>query len=262
MHISYAHAVRGIFPDDLGEPAAPRLQAPDGHDGGRGVPHHAARPRGAAQERDGRLRRSRQHQVPGRVPAGLRGRGHPRHPRRVRDRSGGAVHAPALRAPKRRSARTAAFIRQWNGRLDGRLRAWAMPFSPETCSADLLRGAQAGGRRARGPGSPSTTTAGPRRGTDSVARHGLHPDRSTSNRSACSGRTCCWPTRSASTRPRSTAWPAPARRSRCARSPRPRAGAACRQHGRMPELLAKGVQVALGCDSPEQLEPPRHGARP
>ena len=27
-----------------------------------------------------------------------------------------------------------------HGRLDGRIRAWAMPFSPETCSTDLLRG--------------------------------------------------------------------------------------------------------------------------
>ena len=35
-------------------------------------------------------------------------------------------------------ARTAAFIDKWNGRLEGRLRAWAMPFSPETCSAELL----------------------------------------------------------------------------------------------------------------------------
>ena len=36
--------------------------------------------------------------------------------------------------------RSAAFIDKWHGRLDGRLRAWAMPFSPETCSAELLRG--------------------------------------------------------------------------------------------------------------------------
>ena len=37
-------------------------------------------------------------------------------------------------------ARTAAFIQKWHGRLDGRIRAWAMPFSPETCSAELLQG--------------------------------------------------------------------------------------------------------------------------
>lgn len=39
-------------------------------------------------------------------------------------------------------ARTAAFIKQYDGRLDGRLRAWAMPFSPETCSRELLAGAK------------------------------------------------------------------------------------------------------------------------
>src|SRR5499433_995647 len=36
--------------------------------------------------------------------------------------------------------KTAAFLGKWQGRLDGRIKAWAMPFSPETCSADLLRG--------------------------------------------------------------------------------------------------------------------------
>jgi cytosine/adenosine deaminase-related metal-dependent hydrolase len=39
-------------------------------------------------------------------------------------------------------ARTEAFIRTYDRRLDGRLRAWAMPFSSDTCSADLLRGAR------------------------------------------------------------------------------------------------------------------------
>ncbi|MBV9323131.1 MAG: amidohydrolase family protein [Chloroflexi bacterium] len=37
--------------------------------------------------------------------------------------------------------RTAEFIRAYDGRLDGRLRAWAMPFSPDTCSSELLSGA-------------------------------------------------------------------------------------------------------------------------
>jgi 5-methylthioadenosine/S-adenosylhomocysteine deaminase len=38
--------------------------------------------------------------------------------------------------------RTATFIRAYDGRLDGRLRAWAMPFSTDTCSADMLSGAR------------------------------------------------------------------------------------------------------------------------
>src|SRR5207237_5825961 len=36
-------------------------------------------------------------------------------------------------------ARTRKFIEKWDRRLDGRIRAWAMPFSPESCSAELLR---------------------------------------------------------------------------------------------------------------------------
>jgi 5-methylthioadenosine/S-adenosylhomocysteine deaminase len=39
-------------------------------------------------------------------------------------------------------SRTAEFIRAYDGRLDGRLRAWAMPFSPDTCSNELLSGAR------------------------------------------------------------------------------------------------------------------------
>src|SRR5437016_12687539 len=35
--------------------------------------------------------------------------------------------------------RTGAFLDKWHGRLDGRIRAWAMPFSPETCTGDPLR---------------------------------------------------------------------------------------------------------------------------
>jgi cytosine/adenosine deaminase-related metal-dependent hydrolase len=35
--------------------------------------------------------------------------------------------------------KTSAFLKRWNGRLNGRVRAWVMPFSAETCSADLLK---------------------------------------------------------------------------------------------------------------------------
>jgi 5-methylthioadenosine/S-adenosylhomocysteine deaminase len=37
---------------------------------------------------------------------------------------------------------TEAFIKQFDHRLEDRVRAWAMPFSPDTCSADLLAGAK------------------------------------------------------------------------------------------------------------------------
>jgi len=38
--------------------------------------------------------------------------------------------------------RTEAFIRTYDGRLEGRVRAWAMPFSTDTCSPELLGGAR------------------------------------------------------------------------------------------------------------------------
>src|SRR5437868_4315385 len=38
--------------------------------------------------------------------------------------------------------RTETFIRTYDRRLDGRVRAWAMPFSTDTCSAELLGGAR------------------------------------------------------------------------------------------------------------------------
>lgn len=38
--------------------------------------------------------------------------------------------------------RTESFIRGYDGRLEGRLRAWAMPFSTDTCSPELLAGAR------------------------------------------------------------------------------------------------------------------------
>jgi len=38
--------------------------------------------------------------------------------------------------------RTEAFIRTYDRRLEGRVRAWAMPFSTDTCSAELLGGAR------------------------------------------------------------------------------------------------------------------------
>src|SRR5207302_5816299 len=38
--------------------------------------------------------------------------------------------------------RTSEFIERYDRRLGGRLRAWAMPFSSDTCSAELLGGAR------------------------------------------------------------------------------------------------------------------------
>ena len=39
--------------------------------------------------------------------------------------------------------RTSAFVQKYDGRLEGRVRAWAMPFSADTCSWELLHGCKA-----------------------------------------------------------------------------------------------------------------------
>ena len=233
MHISYAASRARHLPGRPGEPAAPRLPAPDGDDGGGGVPHDAARPRGAPQERHRLLRRSRQHEVPGRVSAGVRGLRHPRDPRRVRDGPGGAVHAAPVR--HRGGDRPHRLLRRQVGRP---ARRTDPGVGDAVLAGDLHRRpaerAEARGRRARDRAHPPPRQR-PQARRESLARHGVARP-STSNRSGSSGRTSCCPTCSGSTTPRSTASPGPARRWRCARSPRPR-GPGVAEHGRMPELL-------------------------
>ena len=138
MHISYAHPVRGIFPDDLGSP----------------LKHVFALQMAMTEEEEyhtsllALLELVRNGTVclldPGSTKfpdaclqayadAGVRvilGEG-------VTDRDA-PFPQPRLTTVEA-AARTAAFIDRWNGRLEGRLRAWAMPFSPETCSAELLQ---------------------------------------------------------------------------------------------------------------------------
>ena len=70
--------------------------------------------------------------------------------------------------------RTAAFIEKWHGRLDGRIRAWAMPFSPETCSAGLMTAL----KRVADERRTSLTLhhgSGPQALKDYQARHGKTP---------------------------------------------------------------------------------------
>src|SRR5256712_10159424 len=71
-------------------------------------------------------------------------------------------------------ARTASFVQKWHGRLQGRLSAWAMPFSPETCSADLLRGLKHVAD-ANQTGLTPHHRSGPQARQDYLARHGLRP---------------------------------------------------------------------------------------
>src|SRR5437879_1566573 len=148
--------------------------------------------------------------------------------------------------------------RACDGRRDGRLRAWAMPFSPETCSAELLQGLKrvvdergtrltlhrGSGPQARkdyqGRGAKNPTEyleALGVLGPNVLLAHALGLDDAEVDCVARTGAavTMC-----------------PVTAAKGAR------GATAL--GRMPELLARGVRVALGCDSPNNsnhLDPVR-----
>jgi cytosine/adenosine deaminase-related metal-dependent hydrolase len=145
-------------------------------------------------------------------------------------------------------ARTRSFVRKWDRRLDGRLRAWAMPFSPETCSADLLRGLKQVADEL-GTGLTLHHGSGPKAREEYLARHGLRPTEYLESIGVLGPNAllahalgldeaeieCLARTGTAVTMCPSTA---------------AKGGRGVPEHGRMPELLAKGVRVALGCDSP------------
>ena len=257
MHISYAHAVRGIFLDDLGSPLPYvfRLQMAMTED----EEYHTTLLGLVELLKSGTvcLRRSRQHQVPGRVPAGLFGRRHSRDSRRRRVGSEAPFPLRAT-APKRPSGAPAAFLRTWNGRLDGRLRAWAMPFSPETCSADLLRGVKRAADE-HGTGLTIHHGSGPDARRESVARHGLGPTQYLESVGVLGPNVLL--AHAPGLDERRDRMPGPHRHGRRGVSGHERQGAeGTAQHGRMPELLEKGVRVALGSDSPNNsnhLDPVR-----
>src|SRR5438445_761233 len=138
MHISYAHAVRGIFPDNLASPLA-----------------HVFKLQMAMTEEEEYLTT-----LLGLVELVKNGTvcfvdpGSTKFPDAclqayqdagIRVILGECVSDREAPFPLPRFAtdeaisRTAAFLKKWHGRLDGRLRAWAMPFSPETCTSELLR---------------------------------------------------------------------------------------------------------------------------
>ena len=145
-------------------------------------------------------------------------------------------------------ARTAAYIKKWNGRLEGRIRAWAMPFSADTCSADLLRGAKQAADE-HGGGFTLHHGSGPQARKDSQTRVGFSPTAYLESIGVLGPNVllahslglddaeidCIARTGTAVAMCPSTA---------------AKGGRGVPEHGRMPELLAKGVRVALGCDSP------------
>jgi 5-methylthioadenosine/S-adenosylhomocysteine deaminase len=247
MHISYAHCVRGIFPDDHGSPLkhvfalqAAMTEEEEYHTTLLGLlelvkngnvcfldPGSTKFPDACLQAyADAGIR-----VVTGECvidldsPLAL-----PRYPT-----------AEAI-------ARTAAFVKKWDGRLDGRMRAWAMPFSAETCSAELVSASKriadetgtgltlhhGSGAAARKEyeGKHGTTPTGYLEKIGALGRNvvlahalGIGDDEiDTIARTGTAVAMC------------------PSTAAKGARG--------VGEHGRMPELRAKGVRVALGCDSP------------
>ena len=247
MHISYAHPVRGIFPDDQGSPLKHvfALQAAMTED----EEYHATLLGLVELLRNGTVcfldpgsTKFPDACLQAYTDAGIRvimGDG-------VTDRE--APWPLARYETAEAVRRTTAFIDKWHGKLEGRLRAWAMPFSPETCSPELLQalkrvaddrhtgltlhhgsGEQARkDYQARGAKSPtqyleSLGVLGP----NVLLAHALGIDDAEIDCVARTGAAVAM---------------CPVTAAKGARG----AGAL----GRMPELLARGVRVALGCDSP------------
>jgi 5-methylthioadenosine/S-adenosylhomocysteine deaminase len=247
MHISYAHPVRGIFPDDVGSPLAhvfklqmAMTEEEEYHTTLLGIVELLKN--GTVCFLDPGSTKFPDACLQAYTDAGIRvilGDG-------VTD-----LEAPfplPRYATEEAVARTGSFVRKWHGRLDGRLRAWAMPFSPETCSADLLRGLKRVADE-QGTGLTLHHGSGPQARKDYQARHGLSPTAYLESLAVlgpnvvlahslgvdeaeieCLARTGA----SVAMCPITAA----------------KGGRGIRDNGRMPELLAKGVKVVLGCDSP------------
>ena len=247
MHISYAHAVRGIFPDELASPLVHVFTLQDAmteeeeyytsllgivellKNGTVGFVDP-----GSTKFPDACLQAYRDAGI--RVILG----------ECVTD--GDAPFRLPRYSTEEAIARSASFIRKWQGRLEGRLRAWAMPFSPETCSADLLRGLK---QVADEQGTSLTLHhgSGAQARKDYLARHGLRPTEYLESLGVLGPNVllahalgiddaeidCLARTETAVVMCPVTA---------------AKGGRGVPEHGKMPELLAKGIRVALGCDSP------------
>ena len=145
-------------------------------------------------------------------------------------------------------ARTASFLAKWHDRLDGRIRAWAMPFSLETCSAGLLQSLKRLVDEHR-TGLTLHHNSGTKARQDAVARWGYSPTAYLESMGVlgpnvllahCLGIDTAEIDCIARTGATVAMCPVTAAKG----------GRGVPEHGRMPELLARGVKVALGCDSP------------
>jgi cytosine/adenosine deaminase-related metal-dependent hydrolase len=247
MHISYAHAVRGIFPDNLGSPLS-----------------HVFKLQMAMTEEEeyattllGLVELLKSGTVcfvdPGSTKfpdACLQAY----EDAGIRVILGECVTDQEAPFPLPRFSaseavkRTAAFLDKWHGRLDGRIRAWAMPFSPESCTGDLLKALKS----VADEHQTYLTLhhgSGPQARKDSQAKHGHTPTEYLESLGVLGDNVVlahalgvddaeieCL----ARTGTKVAMCPVTAAKG----------GRGVAEHGRMPELLAKGVKVALGCDSP------------
>ncbi len=247
MHVSYAHAVRGIFPDDLGSPLVQvfNLQAAMTEEEEYDTSLLAIvelLKNGTACFLDPGSTKFPDACLQAYEDAGIRV---------ILGECVTDQEAP-WRLPRHSTddaiVRTSRFLQKWNRRLEGRLRAWAMPFSAETCSAELLRALKRVADE-HGTGLTLHHGSGPQARKDYQARHGLRPTEYLESIGVLGPNVllahslglddaeidCVARTGAAVAMCPSTA---------------AKGGRGVPEHGKMPELLAKGVRVALGCDSP------------
>jgi 5-methylthioadenosine/S-adenosylhomocysteine deaminase len=247
MHISYAHCVRGIFPDDVGSPLKTVF----------------ALQNAMTEEEEYYTTLLGLLELVKNGTVGFLDPGSTKFPDAclqayqdagIRVVIGECVidRDSPLDLPRYPTAeaitRTAAYVRKWDGRLDGRMRAWAMPFSLDTCTAQLI-GASKRIADETGTGLTLHHNSGVQARKDAQAQYGHTPtgyleslgvlgpnvvlahvlgiDESEMDAIARTGTAVAMCPSTAS-----------------------KGGRGVPEHGRMPELLGRGVRIALGCDSP------------
>ena len=247
MHISYAHVVRGIFPDDMGSPLVHvfKLQTEMTED----EEYHSTLLGLVELLRNGTVcfvdpgsTKFPDACLQAYADAGIRV---------ILGECVTDLDAPFTlprHATKDAIARSDAFIGKWHGRLDGRIRAWAMPFSPETCTPELLQGL----KRVVDQHRTSLTLhhgSGAKARADYQARHGRTPTEYLESIGVLGPNVCLAHSLGVDdaeiacmARTGATVAMCPVTAAKGARG--------VPENGRMPELLAAGVKVALGCDSP------------
>jgi 5-methylthioadenosine/S-adenosylhomocysteine deaminase len=144
-------------------------------------------------------------------------------------------------------ARTATFIKKWDKRLDGRVRAWAMPFSVQACSPELLRGL----KQVVDEHGTSLTLhhmSGPKVREPFAAQHGMGPTQYLESAGALGPNVLLAHVLGLDDEEIDTLARTGTNVAMCP-STAAKEAYGVPELGRMPELLAAGVNVALGSDS-------------